>query len=110
MDKKPRIQGINGFCNFSFLDKKAGKRDAQENQICEHGEEHITPHIDDKVRLLDSYIDKMYVKISLNLEPLVTEANSLVVEFNLNQGNKVMSVVGNGENGSVRASAMEDRK
>lgn len=103
LNKKPKMPGINGFLNFSFLEKRAGRRDAQENQICEHGEGHITPHIDDKARLFDSYIDRMYLRTSLNLEPLVIEANSLVVEFNLIHAKKDVVVTGNGENAQRQA-------
>lgn len=97
LNRKPKIPGINGAFDFSFLDKRAGKKDAQENQICEYGEGHITPHINDKTRLFDSYIDRMYLRTSLNLEPLVTEANSMVVEFNLIHTEKSTVSSSNGE-------------
>lgn len=107
LDKMPRIPGINGFFNFRFLEERAGRKDAQENQICEYGEAgHITPHINDKSRLFDSYIDKMYLKTSLNLDPFVTEANSLVVEFNLNHRKKYVLITKNREN-AQRQAAME---
>lgn len=114
LDKKPKMPGINGIFNFSFLEKRAGKRDARENQICKHGEGHITPHIDDKARLFDSYIDRMYLRTSLYLEPLVTEANSLVVEFNLIHAKKRgVVLIGNREKALRQASidaANEQRK
>lgn len=103
LNRKPKIPGINGVLNFSFLDKRAGIRDAKENQICQQGEGHITPHVNDKARLFDSYIDRMYLKTSLNLEPLVTEANSLVVEFNLMRAKKYVVAIANGENAQRQA-------
>lgn len=106
LNRKPKMPGINGLFNFAFLDKRAGKKDAQENQICEYGEGHITPHIDDKARMFDSYIDRMYLITSLSLEPLVTEANALVVEFNLIYSKKARVVSGNGEN-ALRQAAMD---
>lgn len=106
LNRKPRMPGINGVFNFSFMDKRAGKKDAQENQICEHGNGHITPHIDDKARMFDSYIDRMYLRTSLSLEPLVTEANALVVEFNLIYFNKTNVTRGNSEN-ELRQAAMD---
>lgn len=83
LDRKPRIPGINGPFDFKFLDKRSGKKDAQENQICGKEKGHITPHVDNKIRLLDSYVNGIYLKTSLNLEPLISEASSMVVEFNL---------------------------
>ena len=106
LNRKPKMPGINGAFNFSFLDKRAGKKDAQENQICEHGDGHITPHIDDKARMFDSYIDRMYLRTSLSLEPLVTEANALVVEFNLIYSKQVSVTSGNSEN-DLRQAAMD---
>lgn len=97
-DKKPRIPGVNGWMNFGFMDKWEGKKDAQANQICEYGQGHITPHIDDKTRLFDSYVDTMYLKTSLYFEPVVTEANALVVEFNIINNQKDIKVADGGEN------------
>ncbi len=88
LNRKPVMSGINGLFDFSLFDKRAGKKDAKDNQICEYGEGHITPHINEKTRLYDSYIDRMYLRTSLNLEPLVTEANAMAVEFNLMQTKK----------------------
>lgn len=98
LDKKPRIPGVNGWLNFGFMDKWTGKKDARENQICEYEQGHITPHIDDKARLFDSYVDTMYLKTSLYFEPVVTEANALVVEFNLISNQKDIKVAEGGEN------------
>ncbi len=106
LNRKPKMPGINGAFNFSFLDKRAGKKDAQENQICEHGVGHITPHIDDKARMFDSYIDRMYLRTSLSIEPLVIEANALVVEFNLIYFKKPRVTSGNSEN-DLRQAAMD---
>lgn len=97
LNKKPKMPGINGTFNFSFLDKSAGKQDAQANQICEYGEGHITPHIDDKSRLFDSYIDKMYLQTSLSLESMVTEAHAMAVEFHRMYVKKANSSSGNSE-------------
>lgn len=106
LNRKPKMPGINGTFNFSFLDKRAGKKDAQENQICEHGAGHITPHIDDKARMFDSCIDRMYLRTSLSLEPLVTEANALVVEFKFISSKKNSIAGGDSEN-AQRQAAME---
>ncbi|MBR5800459.1 MAG: hypothetical protein IKY23_10415 [Lachnospiraceae bacterium] len=105
LSRKPKMPGINGVLNFRFLDKRAGKKDAQKNQICKLGEGHITPHIDDKARMFDSYINKMYLRTALNLEPLVTEAHALVVEFNLIASKRVRVSSGNSENDLRQAAA-----
>lgn len=106
LNKNPRMPGINGFFNFSFLDKRAGRKDAQANQICENGNGHITPHIDDKSRLYDSYINRIYLRTSLNMEPFVTEANALVVEFSLINGRHATAVTGNSEEAQRQAAIM----
>lgn len=106
LNKKPKMPGINGILNFGFLDKRAGKKDAQDNQICEYGDGHITPHIDDKTRMFDSYIDRMYLRTSLSIEPLFTEANALVVELNLILAKKIRETCGNSEN-ELRQAAVD---
>lgn len=97
LKRNPKIPGINGMFNFCFLDKRAGKKDAQENQICELGEGHITPHIDEKARMFDSYLDRMYLQTALSLEPLVKEAHALVVEFRLISSKKSRVISSNSE-------------
>lgn len=103
LKKKPRMPGINGLLDFSFRDKNAGKRDAGKNQICEHGSGHITPHIDDKSRIYESYVDKVYSRTALNLEPLVREANELVIEFRQLSIKKFNTTTGNRENDARQA-------
>jgi hypothetical protein len=48
LNRRPKMPGINSVFNFSFLDKRAGKKDAQENQICEHDD------LDDSSRQIES--------------------------------------------------------
>lgn len=102
----PKIHGVNGIFNIGFIEKRTGRKDAQKNQICQLGKGHITPYIDYKLRLYDSYIDKIYLKTSLNLEPVVQEANGLVVELNLILAKKVITIDGNDEE-SQRQAALQ---
>lgn len=67
----------------TLFEKSAGKKDAKENQICVYGDGHITPTIEVKVNSLDSHINKVFLKTSQKLEPIIEEANAMVVEFNL---------------------------
>lgn len=75
------IKGVNS--SFAFVEKWIGKKDAQENQLCEVEESHITPEIDTKVNCYDSHINKIFLRTVKELEPMVQEANSMVVELNL---------------------------
>lgn len=81
------IPGVN--TSFGFLETTAGRRDSANNQLCRNGDGYITPYVDTKVRKCDSYIDKLYLRTSLILEPIVEEAESLVVELNLLLGKSV---------------------
>lgn len=80
------IPGVN--TSFGFLETTTGRRDSANNQLCRNGDGYITPYVDTKVRKCDSYIDKLYLRTSLILEPIVEEAESLVVELNLLLGRK----------------------
>lgn len=108
LNRKPKIPGVNGFLNFKFLEKREGQKDAQEHQICEIDDGHITPHITDKTRLYDSYIEKMYLKTALYMHEMVKEANTLIVEFFLIDKNMV-NVNDNVEN-MQRHAAMQAKK
>lgn len=79
--KPPRIRGVNSFYNLGIIEKAIGKKDAQTNQICSLGDGHITPYIDNKSRLFHSYLDGVFLKTALHLQPIVKEANALAVEF-----------------------------
>ncbi len=97
LSKKPRIYGVTGFFKWRILEKKAGVTDAKENQVCETAKGHITPWIDAKERFFNSYIDKIYLKTVMALDETVEEANSLVVELNLLQKEKINDINGCGE-------------
>lgn len=71
------------FPGGKFFEKSAGKKDAQENQLCELEGGHITPEIDTKVNSYDSHINKIFLKTAQELDPMIQEANSMVVELNL---------------------------
>lgn len=98
LKRKPRMHGINGAFNFAFAEKVIGIQDAKKNQLCVYGNGHITPYINEKSYVFNSYIDRMYLETALNLEPLVTEATSLVVEFNLIRSKKAECISGDKEN------------
>lgn len=85
------------------FEKRAGKKDAQENQLCELDEGHITPEIDTKVNGYDSHISKIFLKTAKELDPMLQEANSMVVELNLLLSYKD-AVVG-GDGGEARRQA-----
>lgn len=72
-----------GFPGGKLLEKRAGKKDAQENQLCELEGGHITPEIDTKINSYDSHINKIFLKTAQELDPMIQEANSMVVELNL---------------------------
>lgn len=71
------------FPGGKLFEKSAGKKDAQENQLCELEGGHITPEIDTKVNSYDSHINKIILKTAQELDPMIQEANSMVVELNL---------------------------
>lgn len=71
------------FAGGKLFERRAGKKDAQENQLCELEGGYITPEIDTKVNSYDSHINKIFLKTSQELDPMIQEANSMVVELNL---------------------------
>lgn len=85
------------FPGEKFFEKRAGKRDAQENQLCELKEGHITPEIDTKVNGYDSHINRIFLKTVKELDPIIQEANSMIVELNLLLSYKDAVIHGNGE-------------
>lgn len=93
----------------SLIEKGTGKRDAQENQICEFMEGHITPVIDTKVNSYDSHINKIFMKTAQKLDPMIQEANSMVVELNLLLSYKE-SVIGGDSEEARRQVAMAAAK
>ncbi|MDE6026285.1 MAG: hypothetical protein K2G45_12645 [Lachnospiraceae bacterium] len=66
-----------------FFEKYSGKKDVQENQVCKYMEGHTTPEIDSKVNSYSSHINKIFLNTVKELEPMVQEANSMVIELNL---------------------------
>ncbi len=103
----PRIHGVNSIFNIGFIEKRTGRKDAQKNQICQLDKGHITPYIDYKIRLYNSYIDKVYLNISLNLEAVVQEANALVVELNFILDEKAIAIEGSDEESQRQAALQE---
>ncbi len=95
-----RIPGVK-----SLFEKYAGKRDAQENQVCECMEGHITPVIDMKINSYDSHINKIFLKTSQELDPMIQEANAMVVELNLLLSHKMPVFGGGGEEAQRQAAA-----
>lgn len=77
----PRFLRIPGM--KTFFEKYKGKKDAQENQLCEFEDGHITPVISEKVNSYDSQINKIYLKTAQELEPMIREANAELVELRL---------------------------
>lgn len=80
-----------------LFEKRAGKKDVQENQLCELEGGHITPEIDTKVNGYDSHINKIFLKTAQELDPMIKEANSMVVELNLLLSYKDSVIGGNSE-------------
>lgn len=70
------------FSGWRLFEKWTGMKDAKENQICELNEGHITPEINTKIHCYDSHINKIFLKTAKELEPMVEEANALVIELN----------------------------
>lgn len=85
------------FPGGKFFEKRAGKKDAQENQLCELDDGHTTPEIDTKVNGYDSHINKIFLKTAREIAPMIREANSMVVELNLLLSYKESIIDGNGE-------------
>lgn len=85
------------FGGGKIFEKRAGMKDAQENQLCELEGGHITPEIDTKVNSYDSHINKIFLKTAKDLDPMIREANSMIVEFNLLLGYKDSVLGGNSE-------------
>lgn len=91
------------FPGGKIFEKRAGKKDAQENQLCELEGGHITPEIDTKVNSYDSHINKIFLKTAQEIEPMIREANSMVVEFNLLLNYKDSVISGEGEEAKRQA-------
>ena len=68
-----RIPGIK-----TLFEKSVGKRDARQNQVCSNGEVHTTPFIDAKVNSYNAHIEKLLLKTTNELAPMIQEANSLL--------------------------------
>ena len=85
------------FPGGKLFEKRAGKKDVQENQLCELEGGHITPEIDTKVNSYDSHINKIFLKTAQELDPMIQEANSMVVELNLLLSYKDSAISGNSE-------------
>ena len=78
-----RIPGIK-----TLFEKSVGKRDARQNQVCSNGEVHTTPFIDAKVNSYNEHIEKLLLKTTNELAPMIQEANSLLVEYSLMESHK----------------------
>lgn len=85
------------FPGGKLFEKRAGKKDAQENQLCELEGGYITPEIDTKVNSYDSHINKIFLKTAQELELMIREANSMVIELNLLLSYKDSVIGGDGE-------------
>ena len=85
------------FPGGKLFEKRVGKKDVQENQLCELAGGHITPEIDTKVNSYDSHINKIFLKTAQELDPMIQEANSMVVELNLLLSYKDSVIGGNSE-------------
>ncbi len=87
-----RIPGVK-----ALFENHMGQRDVKQNQLCEFLNGHITPVIDTKVNSYDSHLNKIFLKTAQELDPMIQEANLLVVEFNLLLSNKESVIDGNSE-------------
>lgn len=74
-----------------------GKKDGETNQLCELDEGHITPEIEKKINGYSSHINKVVLKTVEELDPMIQEANSLIVELNVLLSYRDPVVVGEGE-------------
>lgn len=97
------------FPGGKLFEKSAGKKDAQENQLCELEGGHITPEIDTKVNSYDSHINKIFLKTAQEINPMIREANSMVVELNLLLSYK-NSVIGGDSEEAKRQAAIAAAK
>lgn len=91
------------FPGGKLFEKRAGKKDMKENQLCELDGGYITPEIDRKVTCYDSHINKIFLKTAKELDPMIVEANTIVVELNLLLGNKEPVIGGNSEEAKRQA-------
>lgn len=93
-----------------LLETRAGKKDAQENQVCAFMNGHITPAIDTQINGYDSHINKIFLKTAQELNPMIREANSMVVELYLLLGYKESVIVGDGEEARRQAALAAVKK
>lgn len=77
----PRDMKIPGVKRL--FERSRGKWDAKKNQLCVFQDGHITPMIDAKVSCYDSHINRIFLMAARELEPMIVQANALVVELNL---------------------------
>lgn len=109
LKKKPRIQGVNGLFRWGFVEKHMGVKDAQENQICEAGNGHMTPYVDSKSKHYNGYVNKTYLQTSMILEEVVREANSIIVELDLIMQEKAVPMDAKGEEAMRQAALAASR-
>lgn len=83
LKKKPKMKGINGMLDFGFRFEKAGKKDANLNQLCAVEKGHTTPRIMEMAHVYSSFIDDVYLKAAIYLESLLKVGNTLITEYNI---------------------------
>ena len=101
-----RIPGIK-----TLFEKSVGKRDARQNQVCSNGEVHTTPFIDAKVNSYNAHIEKLLLKTTNELAPMIQEANSLLVEYSLMESPEGCGEEAQRQKAAVAANyALEERR
>lgn len=66
-----------------FLEKQRGKKDVRENQLCQVNDGYTTPIVVSKIDSYNNKINQIYLKTIKEIQPIIEEASSMVVELNI---------------------------
>jgi len=94
----------------ALFEKLRGKLDSKQNQICQYKEGHITPFINSKISCYLSHINKIYLRTTKEITPLVQEAYMLIVEYNKFFATVKSDYDPNSEEGMRQAAGSASRK
>lgn len=83
LNQKPRIEGVSGVGHWSVLEKRAGTKDFNSNQLCKVDSTYTTPHIEQMRSNLDCHSNKEYLMVTKFLEPTYHEVASITQELEL---------------------------
>ncbi len=99
-----RIPGVK-----ALFENHMGQRDVKQNQLCEFLNGHITPVIDTKVNSYDSHLNKIFLKTAQELDPMIQEANILIVELDLLLSYKESIIGGDSEEARRQAAIAAEK-